>query len=121
MSTAPDPAEALTVAIIGAGQIGQKHAEVFAGMGPAVQLAGIADTDAVRANRLAARWGGRAFTDYQALLALSPDISVICLPHHLHREAGVAAAQAGSHILMEKPLAPILSEGSSSRRPPGVR
>ena len=28
----------------------------------------------------------------------------ICLPHHLHRDAIIAAAEAGTHILCEKPL-----------------
>lgn len=110
MSTISDSNEALSVAIIGAGQVGQAQAQAFAGLGPDVKLLGIADTDASRANSLAASCGTRAFGDYQTLLALSPDIAVICLPHHLHREVGVAAAQAGSHILMEKPLAPTLAE-----------
>jgi predicted dehydrogenase len=110
MSIISDPNEALTVAILGAGQVGQKHAQAFASLGPDVKLLGIVDTDAPRANSLAASYGTRAFTDYQTLLALSPDITVICLPHHLHGEVGVAAAQAGSHILMEKPLAPTLAE-----------
>jgi predicted dehydrogenase len=75
-----------------------------------VRVIGVADVDERRAAELAASCGARAFTDYRALLDLAPDIAVICLPHHLHCEAGLAAAAAGSHILMEKPLAHTLED-----------
>ncbi len=100
----------VTVGIVGAGQVGQKHAQAFARLGPDVQVLGVADVDARRAADLAASCGTRAFEDYRALLGLTPDIAVICLPHHLHREVGLAAAEAGSHILMEKPLANTLED-----------
>lgn len=101
---------ALTVAIIGAGQIGQEHGRAFAELGPNVQLVGIADINEQRAVELADACGARAFTDYRTLLELSPDIVVVSLPHDLHREVGLAAASAGSHILMEKPLAHTLED-----------
>jgi predicted dehydrogenase len=47
----------------------------------------------------------QSYTDYRDLLSLAPDLAVICTPHFLHRELGEAAARAGCHILMEKPLA----------------
>ncbi len=100
----------LTVAIVGAGQVGQRHGQAFAQLSPDVCVAGVADVDEGRAAELAATCGARAFTDYRALLELGPDITVICLPHHLHREAGLAAAAAGIHILMEKPLAHTLED-----------
>lgn len=95
----------LTVAILGAGQVAQQHARAFAQIGHSVRLAGIADINAERAHELASAYNTRAFTDYRDLLTVEPDIAVICLPHHLHREAGVVSASAGCHVLMEKPLA----------------
>jgi predicted dehydrogenase len=100
----------LTVAIVGTGQIGRRHGRRFAGLGPDVRVIGVADVDESRAAELATDIGAQAFTDYRALLELAPDIAVICLPHHLHREAGLAAAEAGCHILMEKPLAHTLED-----------
>lgn len=100
----------VTVAIVGAGQVGQQHTRAFAQLGSDVGIIGIADIDEQRAAELAATCGARAFADYRALLELTPDIAVICLPHHLHREAGLTAAAAGSHILMEKPLAHTLED-----------
>lgn len=53
------------------------------------------------------------FTDYRELLA-QPEIDAvdIALPHHLHRDAIVAAAQAGKHLMTEKPLCLNLDEAA---------
>jgi predicted dehydrogenase len=102
---------ALTVALIGAGQVGEWQGQAFVQLSPDVRIVGVADIDERRANELAATCGARAYADYHVLLEeLTPDIAVICLPHHLHLEAGQAAAAVGSHILMEKPLAHTLED-----------
>jgi predicted dehydrogenase len=57
------------------------------------------------------KYGGAPFTDLAALLsALRPAAVVICTPHPLHAEATVAAAQAGAHVLVEKPMAASLED-----------
>jgi len=104
LTTSRNPSP-LTVAIVGAGQVGEQHAGAFSRLGADVRILGVADIDLRRATELAATCGARAFHRYQDLLQLGPDIAVICLPHHLHLAAAVDAAQAGSHVLMEKPLA----------------
>jgi UDP-N-acetyl-2-amino-2-deoxyglucuronate dehydrogenase len=95
----------ITVGIIGVGRIGKKHAEVFASLGSDVKLLGVADIDRNKVIQVAGALNTRSFTDFQDLLALKPDLAVICTPHHMHREPGEAAAKAGCHVLMEKPLA----------------
>ena len=37
----------------------------------------------------------------------------ICLPHHLHKDAIVAAAEAGKHVLCEKPLCLTVAEADA--------
>jgi len=39
------------------------------------------------------------------------DAVSICLPNYLHKEVGIAALQAGKHIMIEKPLARTVAEG----------
>ena len=45
-----------------------------------------------------------------AVLEAAKSAVDICLPHHLHHEAIVAAAAAGKHILCEKPMCISLTE-----------
>ena len=65
----------------------------------------VADVVEETARRRAAELGAAAYTDFrQMILEADLDAVDICLPHHLHAEAIVTAAQAGKHILCEKPL-----------------
>src|SRR5690606_15137160 len=51
--------------------------------------------------------GGSAYSDWRDLLAdPKVDVVLIATPHHLHEEIAIGAAQAGKHILLEKPMAP---------------
>jgi predicted dehydrogenase len=95
----------ISVGIFGAGSVGKKHAAAFSSLGPDVAVLGVVDTDGDKATRIAGEVGTQSYTDYRDLLSLAPDLAVICTPHFLHRELGEAAARAGCHILMEKPLA----------------
>ncbi|MCB9114040.1 MAG: Gfo/Idh/MocA family oxidoreductase [Caldilineaceae bacterium] len=93
--------------VIGAGTWGELHARTYATT-PGARLAALCDLDAARLAAVAAVTGGGAtcYSDYHALLA-DPAVTAvsIVLPDYLHRAAAVAAAEAGKHILLEKPLA----------------
>ena len=103
----------ITVGVFGVGSVGRRHAKVFAGLGNGVTVLGVADSDGDKAARVAGEIGTEYFTRYQDLLLRSPDLAVVCTPHHLHREIGEAAAKAGCHVLMEKPLAHTLDDAVS--------
>ena len=88
----------IRVGIIGAGNIADSHLDGYLRAGAAAEVTAIADIDGARATALAARAGGGAsvFADYRELLGSGlVDAVDVCLPHHLHADAIVAAAEAG--------------------------
>jgi len=81
------------------------YARCLAAM-PDVELAAIADDDAARGTAAVAEFGGEWHADYRALLARDDLTAVIVTsPNAAHQEMVAAAAEAGKHILCEKPLA----------------
>lgn len=94
---------ALGVAIIGCGLIGQKRAKA---LGNGARLIACADRELARAESLAASYGALAFNDWRDVLRLpNVDIVVIATLHDSLASLTLAAAQAGKHILVEKPAA----------------
>jgi predicted dehydrogenase len=49
--------------------------------------------------------GCRSFVDRRELLALAPDVVVVCTPHPSHAGLTIEALDGGAHVLVEKPLA----------------
>ena len=99
----------IRVGVAGAGFIGAVHARAYLSV-PDVELVGIADPIAEKAEALARETGSRAFRDYEALLKAGVEVLNVCLPPELHLPAAEAAAQAGVHVLMEKPITRTLAE-----------
>lgn len=94
----------VALAVIGAGLIGRRHAELIAAE-PAAKLAAIADPDPA-SREYAARLGVPCFAHVGDLLAAGrPDGLVIATPNQLHVEHGLEAAAARIPALVEKPLA----------------
>ena len=102
----------LRVGTIGAGGTGRAHTACLAKIEDA-QIVGIADVDLSRAKALVDQHGGKAFPDFRELLAQGLDAVHICTPPHLHEEEVIAAAEAGTHIFLEKPIA--LDLGAADR------
>jgi predicted dehydrogenase len=94
------------VGIIGAGHFGAVHARAMARVNE-VRLVASCREHRVAAAAFAAEHGGRSYFDWRALLD-DPEVDTVLIatPHHLHEEIAVRAAQAGKHILLEKPMAP---------------
>jgi predicted dehydrogenase len=90
--------------IIGCGMISRFHAKAVADIRGAKVVA-CQDAFPQAADKLAAELGCTAYHDLDALLA-DPDVDVVtvCTPSGLHMEPAVAAAKAGKHIIVEKPL-----------------
>lgn len=97
-------------AVVGCGGISRSH---FTGImrTEEAELVAVCDVSEERAEETAARYGVRAYSDYEQLLA-QPDIDVVCLctPSGLHPEQTIMAAHAGKHVVCEKPMAIQLSD-----------
>jgi predicted dehydrogenase len=96
---------AIRIGLIGAGDIAGVHVAGYRRNPDTVRFSAVADP--VRENALQRAEGTDAvvYGDYTRMLAEADlDAVDICLPHHLHRDAILAAAQAGKHVLCEKPL-----------------
>ncbi|MDP5182856.1 Gfo/Idh/MocA family oxidoreductase [Blastococcus sp. BMG 814] len=71
---------------------------------PAAELAGVWGRDAGRAEALAAEFEVPGYADVDALLA-DVDAVAVALPPHVQAPLAVRAAEAGKHLLLEKPIA----------------
>lgn len=91
-------------AIVGTGLIADFHARAVADAGGA-RLAAACGRDLGRTQAFAAKHGCEAYDNLNDMLA-RPDINVLLIatPSGVHMEAAVAAAEAGKHVLCEKPL-----------------
>src|SRR5580658_4432357 len=104
------------VAFVGAGLVAHMHARAVAGCDGA-RLIGMYDPRAAHARAMTGRYGGRA---YRSLAELLDDPSVqavhVLTPPAGHVAAGVAALEAGKHVLVEKPVADKISDLLKLRR-----
>lgn len=105
--------EPLRVALLGAGDMGGRHAAAWRALGH--RLVVVADAEAERAARLAGEHGFERTTgDYrEAATAADVDVVVIALPLRLHAPATILAAQHGKHVLTEKPLCRSFAEADA--------
>jgi predicted dehydrogenase len=100
--------------VIGAGAFGRNHARVYHELqqqGEAVELAAVVDADMARAQTVAGQFGAQAFASVQDLLReMKPQAASVAVPTVHHREVGCELMEAGVDVLIEKPVAPSLSD-----------
>lgn len=97
----------LQIGIVGAGRIGQVHAQTVAFRLPEAEVVAIADTDRGAALALAARCNIPHVTESAAALIedLRVEAVLICSPTGTHADLIEQTARAGKHIFCEKPIA----------------
>ena len=90
--------------IVGCGMIANFHCKAIADIEGAEFIGGFNRTPE-KAEKLVGEFGGTAYTNLDEMLANPAiDIVSICSPSGAHMEACVAAAKAGKHVIVEKPL-----------------
>ena len=92
-------------AIVGCGSISSVHFEAIQNC-PDAELVACCDIIEDRSIDAARKYGGKAYTDLETMLAEeNPDVLHICTPHYLHVLMAQMAASRGIHIFSEKPPA----------------
>lgn len=100
------------LAVIGVGAMGQSHARVAHDLDD-VELVGVSDVDQDAANRVADRFGTKAFGSHLELLEQTrPEAVIVAVPTAAHYSVVRDALEAGCHVLVEKPIAATLKEAS---------
>jgi len=97
-------------AIIGCGKVGHIHAAALTTLPESKFVAGC-DSDGARAKEFCEKYGAQAFVDVKTMVREArPDVVVVCTPHPLHSRNTLDAAEAGAHVLVEKPMAASLKD-----------
>ena len=96
----------LRVAFIGCGGIAQTHLNALKDF-PEVEIVAGVDINPARLKTMQEKWGvDKVYSDYKKMLKeVQPDAVDICTPNGVHAQPAIDAANAGCHVIVEKPMA----------------
>jgi len=101
-------AKRIRVAVVGVGEFGRNHARVYSEL-PGAELIGIVDTNAERAEQVAAEFNTVALPGLKSL-AGQVDAASVAVPTAQHAKIGCALLRQGIDVLVEKPMATSIAE-----------
>lgn len=100
--------------LIGCGSIGKRHLRNLKALGAGPLYA--FDPAPERVAQAVEQTGARGFADLAAALAMKPGLVIVASPNSLHLSHALAAARAGAHLFIEKPLSHSLDGVDELRR-----
>ena len=104
----------LKVAVIGCGNISGSHIKAYLEFPELCQITALCDIYPEKAEKRKAEFGlaeARIYASHEELLASeSVDVISVCTPPYVHSEIAVHGMEAGSNVLVEKPMAASLEE-----------
>lgn len=102
----------IKVAIIGTGAISASHIEAYLQFPERCRIVALCDLypEKAEAKRQQYDLDARITKDYRELLGDGIDLVSLCLPPYVHAPATVDFLHAGSHVIVEKPMASSLKE-----------
>jgi predicted dehydrogenase len=92
----------LNVGVVGVGHLGSLHAKMYSQI-PHVKFVGVYDTDAQRAEKLAAEFGVKACGTLDELLSQVEAVSIATVTQS-HYDVAMQVIKRGVHLLIEKPI-----------------
>ncbi len=98
----------LKCAVIGTGYLGKFHAQKYASL-PGCDLVAVVDVNEALANNIADINGAKAYTDYKQILGEVDAVSIV-VPTTYHHAVAKDFLEAGSHVLVEKPITVTVAE-----------
>lgn len=101
----------LRVGVVGVGYLGSIHAAIYARM-PNVELVSVCDVDSERAEEIAAKTDSQPCTDFNQLVGKLDAVSIV-VPTSLHRTVAEPFLNAGTHMLLEKPVASTVADAQA--------
>ena len=102
----------IRVAVVGVGDFGRNHVRVWREIEGA-ELVGVIDTNADRAQKVAAEFGTRVLRDLDALTSDGIEAVSLAVPTAEHARIGSRILAAGIDVLVEKPIAASLDEADA--------
>jgi len=101
-----DASPPIRLAVVGTGAISQiVHVPILVERED-VELVALADTDSLKAETIARRFGVAEVTDSEQVLTRDDlDGVFLCTPNHTHEEMALQALEAGKHVFVERPVA----------------
>ena len=100
----------LRTALVGAGKVSHLHAAALKAL-PGSEFVAVCGRAKPSLDAFAAKYGVRAFTDVGEMIrGAGVQAMVVCTPHPAHAAPTIAAARAGVHVLVEKPMASTLAD-----------
>ena len=96
------------IGVVGVGAMGFHHARNLAAI-PEAELVGVYDSDPQAAAKVQESFGARPFDSFEAL-ASEVEAMVLAAPTAVHASLGCRLLEAGTHVLVEKPVAASLAE-----------
>ena len=95
----------LRCAFVGTGWWGSELAKAAATLPDRIAIAGFFSLDEAACRKLGEQFGGTVFSSFEQVLGSAADAVVLATPHSQHASQVSAAARAGKHVFVEKPLA----------------
>jgi UDP-N-acetyl-2-amino-2-deoxyglucuronate dehydrogenase len=100
--------------LVGCGRIADRHLEAFETHAEQCELVAVVDTDPQALAAMVERTGVRGFASIDEMLAGSDaDVVVLATPSGLHARQAIACAEAGRHVVTEKPMATRWQDGKA--------
>lgn len=102
----------IKVAIIGTGAISGAHIEAYLQFPQRCKIVALCNLNPDKAEAKRAQYGldARVVSDYRELFQDGIDLVSLCLPPYVHAPATIDFLKAGSHVIVEKPMASSLKE-----------